>query len=206
MYRQLPNLLTSVRAVLTVGFLLLLQPYDVIGHETARPWLLAATTVFIIAAATDWLDGYLARRWQVESTFGRVMDPLVDKVLVLGAFVLLAGPRFADPDTLGPVTGIAPWMVFVMLVRELLVTGIRGEFEGRGQRFGAKLPGKLKTTLQLVAVPAVLLFVWSGPTHADEPALVVARDVLVWATVLATVASGVPYVLAAIRSSRNTPG
>ncbi|MEZ6192856.1 MAG: CDP-alcohol phosphatidyltransferase family protein [Phycisphaerales bacterium] len=143
-YRQLPNQLTLLRLVLAAVFFVLLNCYR---YEADSPaWLLpVAIVVFILAAITDTLDGYLARKWHVESKFGRIMDPFCDKVLVIGAFVYLAGPRFVIPgsveigdiDFFSMVTGVYPWMVAVILARELLVTAIRGELEGEGVKFGA---------------------------------------------------------------------
>ena len=104
-----------------------------------------ALGIYIIAALTDIADGYLARKFKVESTFGRIMDPFADKVLNIGAFIYLAGSRFVDPQAVEAgtfftmISGVYPWMVVVILARELLVTGIRGEMEGRGIKFGANI-------------------------------------------------------------------
>jgi len=206
-YRQLPNELTLARLVLAAVFFVVLNQYRY-ATETGAGWLLAAGVVFILAAATDALDGYLARRWKVESTFGRVMDPFCDKVLVIGAFIYLAGPRFVDPlaveagSYLTMVSGVYPWMVAVILARELLVTGIRGEMETGGVRFGAVWSGKLKMILQSAAIPLVLLIVWIDPRTPGWGWLAWIRDALVYATVAATVASGVPYVQRAARVLR----
>src|SRR5690606_4636967 len=104
-----------------------------------------------------------------ESTFGRIMDPFCDKVLVIGAFIYLSGPRFVIADAVANnewftmASGVYPWMVAIVLARELLVTGIRGEMEARGVQFGAQIWGKLKAILQLVAVPVILFIVWCDP-------------------------------------------
>ncbi len=139
MYRSLPNLLTIARLVLASVFFLILGWYRFPSGPDWALWV--AIILFIIAASTDYLDGYLARRWNVESQFGRIMDPFCDKVLILGAFIYLAGPRFVDPIAVkepqefafhilkgNMVSGIYPWMVALILARELLVTGIRGSF------------------------------------------------------------------------------
>jgi CDP-diacylglycerol--glycerol-3-phosphate 3-phosphatidyltransferase len=196
MRRHIPNLLTGARLVLAAAFFVLLELY---AYPARNAHLLnAATGLFIVAAITDALDGYLARRWQVESTFGRIIDPFADKVLVLGAFIYLAGPGFASPAG-ESVSGVAPWMVVVVLARELLVTAIRGQVEAMGVRFGAVWSGKIKMILQSIVVPIVLLLVANAdPTEHAWSASV--RDVLVWATVAATVASGVPYVRNAYRA------
>ncbi|MEX0775998.1 MAG: CDP-diacylglycerol--glycerol-3-phosphate 3-phosphatidyltransferase [Phycisphaeraceae bacterium] len=207
MHRHLPNLLTVARLFLALIFFVVLNFYRYPDEYAAA--LPAAIVLFILAAVTDALDGYLARRWHVESAFGRIMDPFCDKVLIIGAFIYLSGPRFVDPAAVEQhafftmSTGVYPWMVAIMLARELLVTGIRGELEDTGIRFPSKLMGKLKMILQAVAIPVVLLIVWLDPHR--HPWMVWVRDPLVYATVIATVLSGWPYVTGAVRALRK-PG
>lgn len=204
MYRQFPNLLTLMRLILAAAFFVVLNQYR---YETGASSgvLIAAIILFILAAVTDALDGHLARRWQVESTFGRIMDPFCDKVLVIGAFLYLAGARFVIPERAAAgeffnmVSGVYPWMVAIILARELLVTGIRGELEGSGVKFGANLWGKLKMILQSIAVPVVLLIVFFDPEMPGREWLGWVRDLLVYATVAATLFSGIPYIFAAGR-------
>ena len=216
MYRSVPNQLTMLRLVLAAAFFLVLNQYRF--YSETPGWILPiAIALFVLAALTDLLDGYLARRWEVESTFGRIMDPFCDKVLVIGAFIFLAGPRFVDPGEVPEVpqtmqqylelnmaTGVYPWMVVVILARELLVTGVRGEMENTGVAFGANIFGKAKMLLQSVTVPVVLGIVyWLDPTSPAErsPWLTWPRDLLVYATVLATALSGVPYITGAVRAA-----
>src|ERR1035437_2049774 len=104
-----------------------------------------AFVVFLVAVLTDILDGYLARKWKVESAFGRVVDPFVDKILVCGAFVFFSSTHFLDPTELrkfaelGPhpfpgamsITGVAPWMTVAIIAREFFVTSIRGLAESK---------------------------------------------------------------------------
>lgn len=211
MYRQVPNALTLFRLVLAMVFFLVLNQYRY-GTGTAvedHTCLLVAMVLFIFAAVTDWLDGYLARKWNVETTFGRIMDPFCDKVLVLGAFIYLSGPRFIIPqavergDFFTMVSGVYPWMVALMLARELLVTSIRGQMESQGVKFGAQLWGKIKTVLQLIAVPIIILLVWLDPFKAGHEWMGYVRDVLVYACVVATVFSGWPYVVSAIKAMKS---
>ena len=220
--KNIPNLLTMLRLVLAAAFFVVLAYYK-FDHDRYT-LLLPAIVLFIFAAMTDWLDGLLARRWQVESKFGRIMDPFCDKVLILGALCFLAGPGFvsswinndASPAIIesGQVSGIYPWMVVVIIARELLVTGIRGEMEGTGHKFGANLWGKLKMILQSIVVPAVLLFVWfldrvsnlghdSLGTGMAILSFVFIRDILVYATIVVTVLSGLPYVIGAYRVAKS---
>lgn len=212
-YRQFPNHLTLLRLVLAAMFFLVLSQYR---YPIGPKWVLwVAVGLFIAAALTDFFDGYLARKWNVESTFGRIMDPFCDKVLVLGAFTFLAGPRFVDlsiaatGDTFlsnimpgNMVTGVYPWMVVVILARELLVTGIRGEMEGQGAKFGAKAIGKWKMLLQSFCIPIVLGLVWFGPHQPGHRWMAWCISALVYATVAVTVLSGIPYIVSARRAMR----
>lgn len=200
--RHLPNQLTLLRLVMAVAFFATLET-AVPGAETPEQrafWGIVAMVLFILGAVTDALDGWLARRWHAVSAFGRIMDPFVDKVLVLGAFLYLAAMPLGSDGPLPPLeTGVAAWMAATMLARELLVTSLRGWLEGRGVPFPADPTGKVKMILQSIAVP-VALFVATQPV-AEGGFWTGLRDVVVWATVLVTIASAVPYVLRAIRSN-----
>src|SRR5947199_4524510 len=115
---NLPNQLTALRLVLAIALFVLIGLH----------WWLWSMLVFAAAAVTDWLDGYLARKQGLSSTLGRVFDPLVDKVLICGAYIfLLPVPR----------AGLLPWMVTVVVARELIITGLRSFLENRGIVFGA---------------------------------------------------------------------
>jgi CDP-diacylglycerol--glycerol-3-phosphate 3-phosphatidyltransferase len=200
--RWIPNALTVVRLVIALAFFALLAVWRYPTSQLVTspvhpvtPYLVAAL-LFGLAAVTDAIDGPLARRWNVVSKFGRVMDPFADKVLVLGAFIMLAGPNFSF-DVDGPkalqVSGIAPWMVVVMLGRELLVTSIRAMLEGEGKDFSASTSGKAKMIVQACAIPAILILLGITDVVAGTWGRV-AIDVIAWATVFVTVISGVPYV------------
>ena len=208
-YRQLPNQVTLLRLILAVAFFVVLDQYQRPNEPAVSWWLVMSVLMFVIAALTDSLDGYLARRWRVESQFGRIMDPLCDKVLILGAFIFLAGPRFLvtgpvqDGGELLSISGVHPWMVVVMLIRELLVTGIRGQLEGRGVHFSARSSGKLKMVIQSISIPLVLIIIGLDPLLADRTWLLMTRDLLVYIMVGVTVVSGLPYVAAAVRAVRS---
>ena len=103
---------------------------------------------FVAAAITDALDGYFARLLKQDTPIGRQLDPLIDKVIVSGCYIYLV--------TI-PGTGVAPWMVTVIVVRELLIQGLRSHLEGKGQAFGARTAGKLKTLVQCLSIVAILL-------------------------------------------------
>jgi len=216
--RSIPNALTLARVALAVVFVALLSTTD-FQHSSRYPsvletgrgpmhWpMLLAAIVFVVAAVTDALDGYLARKWNAISRFGRVMDPFADKLLVLGAFVLLAGSGFwvprsgADSSYSGPlqVSGVQAWMTVFILARELLVTSLRAALESSGVDFSATTSGKLKMVLQSVCVPAILLIISVGNPFAESSRQAIMG--LVWTTVLITAWSGVPYILRAIRAT-----
>jgi CDP-diacylglycerol---glycerol-3-phosphate 3-phosphatidyltransferase len=150
-----------------------------------------ALGLFLIAAATDALDGYFARLLKQESPLGRQLDPLIDKVIVAGCYIYL---------TTIPGTGVRPWMVTAIVVRELLIQGVRSLLEGQGQPFGARTAGKLKTAVQCASIAAVLLVLWLQPT--SPPFLAWVRDGLTWLAVALTIYSGLVYLRIAMPSLR----
>lgn len=203
MLKHVPNLLTASRLVLAAVFFALLSRYQyVLRPETL---LHAAFIVYLVALITDFFDGYLARRWKAASVFGRITDPFVDKVLVLGSFIFFAGKNFvipesdlgATPDNVKTITGIVPWMVVLILARELLVTTFRGVAEAGGHNFGAAFSGKLKMTLQSITILVILIYVnFRGylQHHGWEFPAQVTRDIFIWATIIVTIYSGLTYV------------
>ncbi len=199
--RSVPNALTLLRLVLAAAFFATLNSYRYPDQNVL--WANVAVLLFVLAAVTDALDGYLARKWEATSTFGRIMDPFCDKVLVLGAFIYLAGPRFVVPAWVDEgsfftmATCVYPWMVVVILARELLVTGLRGEAESMGVSFAAGWSGKMKMILQSIAIPTVILLVVNFKTGGDSTLSTAARVlcyVLVYITVFVTIWSGLPYL------------
>ncbi|MEA2708491.1 MAG: hypothetical protein QOF78_1092 [Phycisphaerales bacterium] len=206
MIRHVPNLITGSRLVLAAAFFTLLSFYQYKGR--GDPLLLSsAFAVFLAALVSDWLDGYLARKWKVEGPFGRVVDPFADKILVLGAFIFFAGKNFiipesvehpgAHPMVVKTITGVAPGMVVLLLARELLVTSLRGLMESSGKNFGAVWAGKFKMGFQSGTILAILVYVTFRPwliEHRYEESARLIRDVGIWGTVLITVYSGITYV------------
>jgi len=162
---NLPNVLTLLR-VLTVPVIVV-----ALLDETPNGDALAAG-VFALAALTDGLDGYIARRRRDVTTFGKLMDPLADKVLIIAALVSLV--------SLGR---LAAWVAMVIIARELAVTGLRAVAAEQGVVIAASWLGKVKTALQVAAVFA--LIIWNPAP--------LAVDVLVYVAVAATVISGADY-------------
>ena len=207
--RLLPNLITLVRLGMAAAFFVIiatcLSPTDSSGRQW---WGNVAFSLFIAAALSDILDGHLARKWGVVTDFGRVMDPFVDKVLVLGAFVYLASPKFAEPEwsrsfgievptgEINCATGVASWMVVAVLARELLVTGLRGVLEARGIAFPADWAGKVKMFVQSAGIPTAL-FIAVTPGCLASADWRLAQSITVWAMTLVTVLSAVPYAVRA---------
>lgn len=187
-----PNALTLLRLLLTVVFVAVLSA----GDTSDRTLLIAAAGFFIVAAITDALDGFLARKWNAISRFGRVMDPFADKLLILGAFVLLAGPAFAGLTTEGAAyqrSGVAPWMAVLILGRELLITSLRGLLESEGIDFSASWSGKIKMIAQSITVPAILLLLAFLECEPGTPSRGLVLG-LAWGTTALTAWSAVPYI------------
>ncbi len=201
---SLPNILTASRLPLAAVFFVLLSLYPDGWGCSADCLLGAAFVVFAAAGVTDFLDGFLARRLNEESAFGRIVDPFVDKVLIVGAFAILAGPNFALglletrferdlPEWLtgGMASAVQPWMVVVIMGREFIVSAVRSHSESRGVKFPATYAGKIKFILQVIAIGAILLQLMFLPTDAWA---ITAKVVLVWLAVVVTVLSGLIYV------------
>lgn len=177
---NVPNLLTASRFVLSLGV------FALIGYSM----YVTALVTFLIAAGTDWVDGYWARRYGQVTKLGRIFDPFVDKIIICGTFIVLVGI---------PASGIAAWMAIVVVGRELLVTSLRGLIEGAGGDFSASQWGKWKMVLQCAAVVLALACLTESPVPEW---LDVTRHVAIWGAILLTLYSGLDYVLAASRLMR----
>jgi len=138
----------------------------------------ASAVIFILAALTDMLDGQIARKYNLVTNFGKIMDPLADKLLVISALVCLV--------ELGHVQG---WMVIVILAREFTVTGLRTVAAAQGIVIAAGMTGKIKTVLQMIAVIALLLLNWPFSLIGIPFA-----EIMLWASVIMTIISGVEYI------------
>jgi CDP-diacylglycerol--glycerol-3-phosphate 3-phosphatidyltransferase len=207
MFRHVPNALTAGRLVLAAVFFTLLGIYQY--NRGSQDLLNVAFCIYVVALVTDFLDGYLARKWKVEGVFGRVVDPFVDKVLVLGTFIFFAGKNFIIPEEthVKTITGVVPWMVVVILARELLVTSFRGLSESSGQNFGAAFSGKLKMGFQSGTILAILVYVnYLNQLQAIHYELYArwVRNFGIWGTLVITVASGSMYVQRAVAVFRKS--
>ena len=165
---NLPNKLTLARVLAVPVFIAALM----LGHYYT------SAAIFVLASLTDMLDGMIARKYNLVTNFGKIMDPLADKLLVMSALVCLVA--------LGDVPA---WMAIVVLAREFAVTGLRAAAAADGLVIAAGATGKIKTILQMAAITALLLknwpFYYIGIPFAD---------ILLWAAVVMTVVSGVEYI------------
>ena len=168
---NLPNQLTAGRLVLGIILFVLIE------HDQ---WLWCIF-VFALAAVSDWLDGYIARLQGLTSTLGRNLDPLVDKVVICGAYIFLLREAHS---------ALTPWMIVIVVSRELIITGLRSYLENLGANFGAEWLGKIKMVLQCAALFAIFLALWDRENEIFHWA----RDILVWSMLIATALSGLQYL------------
>jgi CDP-diacylglycerol---glycerol-3-phosphate 3-phosphatidyltransferase len=198
---NLPNRITLGRLVASVvlfAILAAIPPHQGAARAEAGgcgTLGIVALALFVLVAASDWLDGYLARKYGQVTTIGRILDPFVDKVAVCGAYIMLLRAPIA------PI--LETWTVVVIVAREFFVNDSRGWFESKGISFGAEAPGKIKMLLQCVSVSLLLLQLACGNV------LGVLRDVnvaLLWIVLVATVASGVFYMRKGMSLIREAEG
>lgn len=158
MWKSVPNMLTFMRLGLTIVFLwMVLHSPRVVDHYAL--FLDVAFVLFVIAGLTDIVDGHIARRWNATSKFGRMVDPLVDKVLVCGAFICFAIIGMPTLFDWGPVTlDVVHWTVAgILIARETYVTVLRQIAEAHGVNFAAVRLGKIKMFIQSFAIGTVLI-------------------------------------------------
>lgn len=140
---NLPNKLTFLRLILAVPFIYFLQFSD----EGGFTYRAIAFVIFVIASLTDFFDGYLARKHNLITDFGKIMDPLADKVLVISALVIFVDLGY-----------IPSWMSIVVIAREFLISGIRMLVAAKGEVIPAGKLGKYKTTSQMIVILIMMLF------------------------------------------------
>jgi CDP-diacylglycerol--glycerol-3-phosphate 3-phosphatidyltransferase len=182
-----PNNLTLARLGLSVIFFILLA-YAQPG--AGKTWLFdLAAALFLLAALTDLADGYLARKYKMVTALGRLLDPFADKILIGGSFIFFCGTNFVVGGV--NVTDITPWIVTVIVGRELLVTTLRGHSEASGIAFPATFSGKLKMFLQTATVIAILISIGHFP---DANWARQVRLAFIWIMVFSTVGSMLSYM------------
>ena len=175
-----PNLLTIAR----IAAVPLIVACLVIEGPAAR-W--AAFTLFVLAAVTDFVDGYLARRWSQFSALGVMLDPIADKLLVGVALVMLAGD--------GTISGANLVAAVVILAREILISGLREYLAGIETEVPVSRLAKWKTTIQLVALSLLMA---GEPGNGVVPGILAVGTALLWLAALLTVTTGYDYLKAGI--------
>ncbi len=181
---SLPNVLTYGRilAVPALGAVFLLLEGD------QRRWI--ALAIFVAACITDWLDGYLARAWNQQSTLGRMLDPIADKLLVGTALILLVHDNTLDHFNI--------WAAIIILSREILVSGLREFLAELNVKVHVTQLAKWKTTLQMTALGVLI----AGPAgNKLVPGVMATGTVLLWIAAVLTLWTGAGYFKAAINSA-----
>lgn len=176
---NLPNKLTVARIILVpifMAFLLIQAPH---GDPLFPHQEMVATAIFVLAAATDGLDGYIARKRKLVTSLGKFMDPLADKLLVSAALISLV--------ELGQVPA---WIVWVILGREFAVTGLRAIAANEGVVIAASKLGKIKTVSQIVAITVLLMKNWPFSLWGIYPG-----TALIYIALIFTIISGADYLL-----------
>lgn len=165
---NLPNKITIIRVIAVPFFVVLFN----------LNYAFPAAILFCIASATDALDGYIARKRGLVTNFGKIMDPLADKIIVIAAFILLVQS--------GKIPG---WMIIVILAREFIVAGLRTVAAVDGIVIAAGIWGKLKTATQMLAIPFLIVDNWPF-----EMIGIPVDQILLWLCVALTVISGIEYI------------
>lgn len=161
---NLPNKITVARIAMVPIFIWVVLS----GIEHSR---LLATLIFIIASVTDFLDGYLARKYELVTDFGKLMDPMADKIMVASALIALV-----------QIGRISVWPVVIILAREFLITSFRSLAASKGLVIAASIWGKIKTNTQIFAI--IILLLTNNPIG----------DIVLWISVIATILSAVDYI------------
>ncbi|HYO25500.1 MAG TPA: CDP-diacylglycerol--glycerol-3-phosphate 3-phosphatidyltransferase [Lacipirellulaceae bacterium] len=194
---NVPNLVTIARVLLALVLFVLM----------ARSEFTAALGVFLVAAGTDWVDGYWARKYGQVTQLGRILDPFADKLIVCGTFIYLAaGPQL---DGGMPASGVAAWVAVLIMAREMIVTALRSFVESRGGDFSAKTVGKWKMVFQCAAAAFGIgkLQYYDAATHSLEASLPTwieyGQAGTLWIAIILTIWSGIGYMLAAGKMVRD---
>lgn len=182
---NLPNRITTGRLALSVVLFVMLETVCRDAYDGF--WWYAAFVLYLVTVLTDGLDGYLARSRGQITAFGRIVDPLADKIVICGVLVLAS----VLPQT---AKLVPPWIVLVVLAREFLVSGLRGFLEGRGTGFSARWEGKAKLVVQAWYCGAVIFYPGSHWEWVE-----VTAQISLWATLALTVYSAYAYVRSAAR-------
>ena len=176
MKMNLPNKLAILRMVLVIPFVIFLSLALEYTDKTGITMTMRvfAAIIFIGAAITDYYDGKIARKYNLITNLGKLLDPLADKILVISALVTLA--KFNQ---------ISLWFVIIIIFRELLITGLRSIVAAEGVVIAAESLGKWKTATQMIALTLIILIPFSSTVN----------NILLLIPLILTVVSGAEYVL-----------
>ncbi len=175
--KNVPNILASIRIVLAFLMYLFLVNRNLFSVHSS--WLdYFAALIFVIASITDFFDGFIARNFNAVSKLGEILDPLADKMLVLGAFLGLLYLHRANA-----------WAIYLILIREFFITGLRVVMASEGLSVKASLAGKIKTVFQMIAI-GFLLMNWP------------CDNCLLWIAVILTLYSGIDYLKTYLKEHR----
>ena len=198
---NIPTKITLARIALVVGLLVYLFVCQVLGslgemldlilgNTGIHLTYLIACAIFVVAAATDAVDGYLARKWHQVTDLGKFLDPIADKMLVNSLLIFLCVPStFASGQMTIPV-----FCVILMVLRDLVVDTMRFVAASKGEVVAANIFGKLKTVFQMVAIPVCLLNGFPL-SYLGGPALYDGAHILIYLATLMSLVSGVIYVV-----------
>ncbi len=176
--KNVPNILAFLRILLAFLMYLFLVNRDFF-EGIHSSWLdYFAALIFVVASITDFFDGYIARNFNATSKLGEIIDPLADKMLILGAFLGLLYLHRANP-----------WAVYLIMVREFFITGLRISMAQEGLSVKASMAGKVKTVIQMIAI-GFLLMNWP------------CGNCLLWIAVILTLYSGMDYIKAYIKAQK----
>ena len=173
---NLPNKLAILRIILVVPFVIFLSLALEVSDNTAVSMTMRvfAAIIFVGASITDYYDGKIARKYNLITNLGKLLDPLADKILVISALVTLT--KFSQ---------ISPWFVIVIIFRELMITGLRSIVAAEGVVIAAESLGKWKTATQMIALTLIILVPFSFTIN----------NILLLTPLILTIVSGVEYVI-----------
>jgi len=176
-FKHIPNILAFSRILMAILMFMFFVNRDLFSNIHSS-WLdFFAALIFTLASVTDFFDGYIARSFDAVSKLGEILDPLADKMLVLAAFIGLIVIHRANP-----------WAIFIILVREFFITGLRIQMATEGKKVAASMAGKIKTVSQMGAI-GFLTMNWYG------------GEFLLWLAVILTIYSGLDYVKEYLKSN-----
>ena len=173
--KYIPNILAFSRVLMAPLMFLFLVNRDLFSCHPSWCDFFAAL-VFTLASITDFFDGYIARNFNAVSKLGEILDPLADKMLVLAGFLGLMMIDRANP-----------WAIYIILVREFFITGLRIQMASEGKKVSASMAGKVKTVAQMGAIGFLTMNWWGG-------------EILLWLAVILTVYSGFDYIKAYLKN------